>query len=150
MIAITPLQPEQIPALLALHGASPPGYDAFFAPFSFDEPTLRAILRERRRDEYFALFWDGHVAGLAMLRGFDAGFSVPSFGVWVAHAFSGRGLARTALSHCIARCRALGCQELMLKVHPANRRAWRIYADSGFVQTGVDARNGHLVMRKAI
>lgn len=147
MISIVPLEPEHIPQLVALRAASPPGYDTYFTPFAFDAPTLARILAERRADRYLALLWDGQVAGLAMLRGFDAGYSVPSYGVWVAHALSGRGLARASLEHAIALCRELGCPELMLKVHPDNTRARRIYAAFGFAQTGVDPRNANLVLR---
>ena len=147
MLKIEPLSHTHIPALVALHGGSPPGYNAYFTPFAFDEPTLTQILAQRRADQYLALLWGDELAGISMLRGFDQGYSVPSYGVWVAHAYSGRGVARASLAHAVALCTALGCAELMLKVSPENLRARRIYERFGFVQTGDDARSGQLVLR---
>jgi RimJ/RimL family protein N-acetyltransferase len=147
MITIEPLTPAHLPQLVALRAASPPGYDAYFSPFVFDEQNLGRILAESRADQYLALLWGGELAGMAMLRGLDEGYTVPSYGVWVAHPFSGRGLALASLRHAVTACEELGCAELMLKVHPENTRARRIYERFGFEQTGHDARNGNLVLR---
>ncbi|MEI7770626.1 MAG: GNAT family N-acetyltransferase [Chloroflexales bacterium] len=147
MIMIEPLQPPHLSALVAAHAAAPPGYSAYFQPFPFDEATLRRILERRREDLYYGVIWAGQPAGLSMLRGFDQGYRVPSYGVWIAPAFSRRGLGRATLQHAVETCRARGCAQLMLKVHPLNTRARQMYERFGFVQAGVDPHNQNLIYR---
>jgi ribosomal protein S18 acetylase RimI-like enzyme len=147
MIMIEPLQPCHLGALVAAHAAAPPGYSTYFQPFPFDEETLRRILEQRREDLYFAAIWAGQPAGLSMLRGLDQGYAVPAYGVWIAPAFSRRGLGRASLEHAAAACRARGCAQLMLKVHPLNTRAKLMYERFGFVQAGVDPHNQNLIYR---
>ena len=150
MIAIEPLGLEHIGPLVAAYEASPPEYSAYFQPFRFDEATLRGVLERRRADLYFSALWGSEPAGISMLRGFDEGYAVPSYGVWVAAALSGRGLGRATLEHAVATCQNIGCAELMLKVHPLNARARRMYERFGFAQGGVDPRNAHLIYRLAL
>lgn len=81
-----------------------------------------------------------------MLRGFDEGFSRPSYGVFIAEAFSGKGLGQRALLESIEWCRASGVKSIMLKVSSANERAARLYLNAGFVPCGVCERTGHTMM----
>jgi RimJ/RimL family protein N-acetyltransferase len=150
MITIEPLQLPHISALVAAYQAAPPGYAAYFQPFPFDEGTLRRILEQRREDMYFVALWAGEPAGLYMLRGFDQGYAVPSYGVWIAPAFSRRGIGWATLTHAAATCRDRRCAELMLKVHPRNARAMRMYERFGFVEVGVDPHNQNLIYRLAL
>jgi len=147
MITIEPLQPAHIAALIAAYTAAPPEYAAYFQPFAFDAHTLQRILEQRVNDLYFAVLWAGEPAGLSMLRGFDQGYTVPSYGVWIAPAFSRRGLGWATLVHAAETCRARGCRELMLKVHPLNTPAKHMYERFGFLKTGVDPRNENLIYR---
>jgi ribosomal-protein-alanine N-acetyltransferase len=149
-VQILPLQEDQIGPLAQLYQAATADYGVYFKPFSFDEETLGRILRERRNDLYFTVLCDGELAGLYMLRGFDQGYTVPSYGVWIAQAYSRRGLARATLEHAVATCRAHGCREMMLKVHPLNTRAKLLYERFGFTQTGVDTKNNNLVYKLSL
>lgn len=144
-VDIRPLDLSHVDALVELHVTSPPEYSQYFTPFPCDAETFRCLLERKRRDQYFVVLLDGRVAGFYMLRGLDEGFSVPAYGVWIAAQYSGRGLALATLTHAMEASRALGCERLMLKVHPENGRARAMYERFGFQQTGVDPRNQNLV-----
>ncbi|MBL8155080.1 MAG: GNAT family N-acetyltransferase, partial [Anaerolineae bacterium] len=85
------------------------------------------------------------LAGFFMLRGWDAGYDVPAYGVTIAQAYSGLGLARLSLDLSKTICRLRQVKRLMLKVHPENTVAKRLYEQAGFVQTGIDPRNANLI-----
>ena len=55
-----------------------------------------------------------------MLRGWDLGFDIPSFGVLVDEKQRRKGLATLALLTAISYCRLENVPELMLKVDPVN------------------------------
>lgn len=134
--------------LSAMLVAAPAAYSRFFVPFAFDAPSVRAILRRAVKDIYFALRIQGDWAGFYMLRGFDQGYRIPAYGVWIAPAYRERGLAALTLAHAFAVCKLNGIGQLMLKVHPRNTRALKLYEGSGFVRTGLDERNGNFVYLK--
>lgn len=149
-LEIRSLEYEHLPDVVALYTASPPGYSRYFTPFTFDVATIKAILERKCHDRYYALIYDGRPVGLYMLRGFDQGYATPSYGVWVAERYSGRGLARMTLDHAVTVCRGLGYKELMLKVHPENRRAKTLYEKFGFRFAGVDLKNNNLIYKLPI
>ncbi|NTV62222.1 MAG: GNAT family N-acetyltransferase [Oscillochloris sp.] len=150
MISIQPLTFDHLGPLVAAYAVAPAAYSAYFQPFSFDLPTLQAILAQRVADLYFLVRWADEPAGFFMLRGFDQGYRVPTYGVWIAPPFSRRGLGRETLHHAVRTCRARGCDELMLKVHPLNIRAMRMYERFGFTRAGVDPRNANLIYKLAL
>jgi RimJ/RimL family protein N-acetyltransferase len=83
-----------------------------------------------------------------MLRGFDDGFERPSFGVYIAEAFANRGLAKLALQYALVWCRLNHVAAVMLKVHPENHYARRVYEQAGFRFTEVCPRTGHDILEK--
>jgi ribosomal-protein-alanine N-acetyltransferase len=84
------------------------------------------------RDQYHALWDDGRIVGYAMVRGWDEGFEVPSFGVAVAASHRGMGLGQRFLEHAIKECRRLGAPKLRLTVFKRNENAVHIYRKFGF------------------
>ena len=150
MTTFPPLTAADAPALAGLLAGERKEYLAHFHPFSFDAATLAAILGAAREDRYWAIHTNGTLAGFCMLRGWDEGYSRPSFGVLVAEAFAGRGLAREALAFCTEHCRARAVETLMLTVHPENLRARRAYEAAGFVRTGTNPKTGHDVLEKRL
>jgi ribosomal-protein-alanine N-acetyltransferase len=68
-----------------------------------------------------------------MLRGWDEGYSIPSFGVAVGVPYRGAGIARSLLRYAIASARERGAVTLMLKVHLDNPNARHLYESEGFV-----------------
>ena len=141
---IRPLGIEDAAAVSGLLRAQPPGYVRFFYAFGFGEEEIVRIFTGRRRDIYSGIFWRGELAAFFMLRGWDAGYEAPSFGVLVDVKHRGRAFMRIALEVAKLTCRLSGATRLMAKIHPDNvspRGARRL----GFVQTGVEAETGNIV-----
>lgn len=124
--------------------AQPPEYARFFYAFSFDADDIAGIIARRGRDVYSGMFWQDALAAFFMLRGWDAGYEVPSFGVVVDVKHRGRAFMRISLDVAKLICRLSGAPRLMAKIHPENvspRGARRL----GFVQTGVEAETGNVI-----
>lgn len=129
--------------LSALLAAQSDEYMRYFVPFAFDEATVGAMLAKARRDLYMGLHWGDELAGFFMLRGWDDGYAVPAYGVTIAEAHRGHGLARLTLELARTICRRRGAERIMLKVHPDNVVAKGLYERAGYVRTGRDERNGN-------
>lgn len=142
-----PLNLSNIAALVRLHSDESPDYSRYFSPFPFNAETFEEVLKTRAQDLYFVILSDGNEAGFYMLRGFDAGYARPAYGVWIAEKYCRRGLGDASLTHAIATCTALHCSEIMLKVHPDNLHALRLYERFGFVPSGFDNGNHNLIYR---
>ena len=112
--------------------------------------ALPAQLRERRADRWWGFREKGQLLGFFMLRGFDAGFARPSFGVFISEPAAGRGLARRALDHALAWCHRSGIHSVMLKVAAANLRARELYVRAGFHDIGLCPETGQQMLGKEI
>jgi hypothetical protein len=141
---IRPLGVEDAAAVSELLRAQPPEYVRFFYAFGFDEEAVKRVLAARVKDIYSGIFWRGELACFFMLRGWDAGYEVPSFGVFVDVKHRGRAFMRIALDVAKLICRLKGAPRLMAKIHPDNvspRGARRL----GLVQTGFEAETGNVI-----
>ncbi len=126
-------------------------YLTYFIPFTdFSEENIRGILSENKLDKYFGLFLNNDLIGFYMLRGFDAGYEIPSYGVWISSEYSNKGLSTLTLFHAFSFCKLNKIKTLMLKVHPDNKVAKALYEKQGFKQTGIDEKIGHLIYHKNI
>lgn len=144
-LILRPLSVADAPAFSTMLSAQPPEYIQYFRPFDFDAETLTKLLDAARDDVYMGFFLDATIAGFFMLRGWDSGYAIPAYGVTIAQAFAGIGLATLSLDASKTLCRLRGVERLMLKVHPDNLTAKHLYEKAGFVQSGVDTRNANLV-----
>lgn len=138
------LRVEDAPLVSGLLRAQPPDYSRFFYAFGSGEEEIARLLAARERDVYSGIFWRGELAAVFMLRGWDAGYEVPSFGVLVDVKHRGRAFMRISLDVAKLICRLSGVKRLMAKIHPDNvspRGARRL----GFVQTGVEEETGNVV-----
>lgn len=141
---IRELRVEDAAAVSELLRAQPREYARFFYAFGSGEDEIARIFAARRRDIYSGVFWRGELAAFFMLRGWDAGYEVPSFGVLVDVRHRGRAFMRISLDVAKLICRLSGAKRLMAKIHPDNvspRGARRL----GFVQTGVEPETGNVV-----
>ena len=141
---IRPLRAEDVTIISRLLRTQPPEYARFFYAFGSGEDEIARILSGRKRDVYSGMFWRGELAGFFMLRGWDAGYEVPSFGVLVDVQHRGRAFMRISLDVAKLICRLSGAPRLMAKIHPDNvspRGARRL----GLVQTGVEAETGNVI-----
>ena len=126
-------------------------YLKHFIPFAeYSEAYLNKILSEKGLDKYFGLFLKKDLIGFYMLRGFDKGYEIPSYGVWISSKYANKGLSTLTLYHAFAFCKLNGIKTLMLKVHPDNSTAKNLYEKLGFKQTGFDEKINNIIYHKSI
>jgi RimJ/RimL family protein N-acetyltransferase len=125
-------------------------YSKHFIPFEFDLESVSTAIGKANKDMFYGVYVEKKLIGFYMLRGLDAGFEVPSYGVWIAEDFSSKGISKLTLNHAISICRINLIKRLMLKVHPDNVIAKKIYENFGFVYQGIDERIKHLIYFKDI
>jgi ribosomal protein S18 acetylase RimI-like enzyme len=119
----------------------------YFHPFPFTSESARNIIYKKHQDKYYvALLGDDLIVGLSMLRGWDEGFSIPSFGVMVDYRFHGQGIGQGLLEHALEDARKLGCQRVRLSVYSSNVVALRLYKSIGFYE---DARQSVMVAQES-
>lgn len=147
---IRPLTAADAAAVARLVTADDAAYRQHFVPFEPVPEGIAAILAAAQRDCYWGIEYGGGLVGLIMLRGLDAGYAAPAFGVYIARRWSARRLGRLALAFAEAWCRLAGLDEIMLSVHPGNLHARREYDRAGFEPTGERTPRGHEIMRKRL
>lgn len=143
-LTIRALGVEDAGTVSAMLLAQPAEYARFFHAFGFSEEQITDMLAQKIRDVYSGMFWRGELVGIFMLRGWDSGYEVPSFGVFVAERFRGGAFMKVSLDIAKLICRLMGAPRLMAKIHPDNvspRGASRL----GFVQTGIETETGNIV-----
>jgi ribosomal protein S18 acetylase RimI-like enzyme len=141
-LAIAPLRPADAEALADFFHtlAGDPETGRFFHPHPLSADAARELAAGSWRDRYYLARYRGHVAAYSMLRGWDAGFEVPSFGGCTHPALRDAGLGHAVLAHAIAAARATGARRLRLTVYRDNERAVHVYRKFGFVFTPRNAR----------
>lgn len=144
-LRVLPLTSRDAGTLATFLRAQTDAYMQYFMPFRFEEAVIQDFLEAAKEDVYCGLFWGEALAGFFMLRGWDAGYEVPAYGVTIGEAFQGLGLGRVTLDLAKVVCRLRGAKRMMLKVHPANIVAKTLYESVGFQQTGIDPKNQNLV-----
>ena len=149
-ISIRKIGPDLAQELSELLRNVDPDYSKYFIPFNFDLQTVEKKLTDAKLDLFFGIFVNARLIGFYMLRGFDEGYDIPSYGVWISSEFAGKGLARLTIQHAISFCKINNINQLMLKVHPDNLKAIKLYEDFGFINSGLDPKNDNLIYKKLI
>ena len=144
-LSVTLLSARDAEALSKLLESGGESYSKYFHPFSFDAGSLEKILSGLKKDKFWGIYIDNALIGLFMLRGLDAGFPIPSYGVYVAKEYSCKGLSSLTLHFITAWCKLNSIEKVMIKVHPENYTAKRIYEKSGAVPAGIDPKNANLI-----
>lgn len=142
--SVRPLTVADAGGVAAMLMAQRAEYARFFFAFEFNELQIAEILARRKRDVYSGLFWQGELVGLFMLRGWDEGYEVPSFGVFVAEKYRGGEFMKISLNIAKLICRLSGSRRLRATIHPDNispRGAVKL----GFVESGVTTEAGNIV-----
>ncbi len=85
-----------------------------------------------------------------MLRGFDAGFAIPSYGSWINFLYKGQGLAKLALHYAEFFCKINEVGSIMFKFHPENYISKNIHVNNDCVFNKVDPATNHLIYFKKI
>jgi len=143
------MRADDLPALERMLSAESTDYMQHFLAFAKAGELTRQFT-QASQDVFFTIEAGGELAGFYCLRGFDAGYARPTFGLYVASVFSGQGLGRAALAHALDTCRGLNVSQVMLKVAPTYERARLIYETAGFVATGVCPDTGHTIMNREV
>jgi ribosomal protein S18 acetylase RimI-like enzyme len=143
--AVRPLAPEDAPVLAALFAELAADEEAVrsFHPHALDDAAADEIAHYSGRDVYLGSFAQDRAVGYAMLRGWDEGYEIPSFGVAIAPAWRDRGVGSDLLAECVRLARERGAETLMLKVHRDNERARDWYRSVGFEVVG-ETEDGQL------
>lgn len=136
MITIENLTVRHADLLSKLLSGQSSEYGKFFHPFPFDRKSIKNRLSRTVRDYYWGIFSYDILMGYFMLRGWDEGYEIPSFGVLIDEAYRNRGLATLSLNFAIVVARYRCTKRIMLKVHPKNVVARSIYEKVGFKYSG--------------
>lgn len=124
----------------AIHAA---GDDRFFHPHPFTPEEARRLATATGDDLYYILTDGAEMLAYGMLRGWDAGYEVPSLGIAVHPAARGQGWGHFLMHFLHAAARARGAKRIRLKVYPENQVARQMYERFGYRFTGEE--QGHLV-----
>jgi len=123
---------------------------SLFDGLPLETDQLRATIASARRDRYWGV-WDGSaLQAVFFLRGLDAGFAAPAFGVAVASFAQRRGLGHLTLVFAETWSRAVGVKEMMLSVGAGNEPAMALYKRHGFSRTEERSPKGNVIYRKAL
>lgn len=137
VIRLRPAHAESLTVLFTVIAADPGAQQ--FHPHPFTAEQAIAISRHTGADVYVALI-DGDVfIGYGMLRGWDAGFEVPSLGIYLRPEARGRGLGRLFIERLHQLAHEAGAACVRLKVYSDNLPARRLYENLGYRFTGADA-----------
>jgi [ribosomal protein S18]-alanine N-acetyltransferase len=109
-----------------------PEVTATFTAFPLEESTVEYIVEREHRDIYNILISGQRVIGFSMLRGFEDGYTIPSFGIIIDYRFQNLGLGKHLLSLTIDQAKSIGCTKVRLSVYQCNQAGWKIYQAIGF------------------
>jgi GNAT superfamily N-acetyltransferase len=109
--------------------------ERFFHPHPLTQVFAATLCARQHacRDRYSLLHYRDCIVAYSMLRGWDEGYTVPSFGGCTHPELRGAGLGRLLLEHAIAESQAAGAPKLRLTVYKENVRAIHLYRKLGFV-----------------
>ena len=104
-----------------------------FHPHSFTVEYAKNIVAYQGRDLYLGAFDTSGMIGYGMLRGWDAGYEVPSLGIYLVPTSRGRGLSKTFMSEMHSHAFENGALRIRLKVYSTNVAARRLYEQLGYI-----------------
>jgi ribosomal-protein-alanine N-acetyltransferase len=142
--SIRPLEPADAVAISAFMRLQSPEYLHFFYAFGSDEAATAEMLSASVLDVYSGVFWQENLIGVFFLRGWDAGYEIPSFGVLIDEKHRGRAFLNLTVDAAKLICRLSGVNRYMVKIHPNNTALKNVHR-MGFYQTGVEESTGNVI-----
>jgi phosphomannomutase len=103
-----------------------------FHPHPFNEKQAREIADYQGQDLYLGLFENDELIGYGMLRGWDAGYKIPSLGIYLAPVARGRRLSTKLMTELHQAARGKNAPSVRLKVYPDNVIAVNLYKRMGY------------------
>lgn len=129
--------PDHMDALARLFERNAhPSITKMFNPFSLTVARAHEIAMRPRRDIYYGASLGACLLALSMLRGFDDGYEIPSFGVLVDRENKERGIGSSLTQWTIEQARQQGCRAVRLTVYADNALARSMFTAVGFRETG--------------
>ena len=105
-----------------------------FHPFPLNADTSHYITCTSHLDRYYVALSGDEIVGLCMLRGWDDGHLIPSFGVLVDRHFWNRGIGKKMTEFAIREAKNMGCVQVRLSVYASNESALCVYRSLGFIE----------------
>jgi ribosomal protein S18 acetylase RimI-like enzyme len=130
IVRLTPLLEASLAAFF--HEIEHRGDRQQFHPHGFTAEDAKRICRYAGRDLYVVVEDAQEILGYGMLRGWDAGYAVPSLGIYVRAEMRRMGLGRLLMLYLHAAARLRGASKIRLKVYPNNAAARRLYEQLGY------------------
>lgn len=110
-------------------------YIKFFTPFD-DKKNLIDKYLNKKNDKFLKINLKNEIIGLITLRGFDEGYEIPRFGIYIMNEYSNKGLGTIATKKFLKYCKSnLKINFLELKVNKKNYVAIKLYESIGFKVT---------------
>jgi RimJ/RimL family protein N-acetyltransferase len=134
-ISIRLLEPADARALGELFERNAtPRVIAHFHPFPLTLDTARKLALEETEDLYYVAFVRQELTGFMMLRGWEEGYDVPSFGFLVDSAAQGRGLGKRLAAIAIEEARGRGAKRVRATVYASNPSSFAALVANGFAE----------------
>lgn len=114
---IRPLEPKDADLIVDFMQARPPEHIRYFYAFGADKSAIAEILSKSELDVYLGIFWQNELIGIFMLRGWDAGYDIPSYGVLINEKYRGKYLFDLTIDAAKLICKLSGAKQLMVKMH---------------------------------
>ncbi len=109
-----------------------------FHPHAFDSETAVSLCNYPGRDYYALVKCNGVVAGYAMLRGWEEGYTIPTAGLYVFPEWRGKRLASNILSMLEIEAKQRSASMIMAKVYRHNTPSLRSFLRAGYKITKED------------
>ncbi len=143
-LSIRQLEPTDVGAIAAFMRLQSAEYLRFFYAFGSDESAIAEMLSASKMDIYSGVFWQGNIIGIFMLRGWDAGYEMPTFGVLIDEKHRGNAFLHLTVDTAKLICKLSGLKRFMVKIHPDNVALKNVHR-MGFYQTGVEESTGNVI-----
>jgi len=108
------------------------GVERHFHPHPLTDAQAERIARYKGRDLYYVLVDGRSVLGYGMLRGWNAGYDVPSLGIVIHPAARHAGLGLLFMRFLHVAAKRNGVNKVRLKVYPDNTAAMKLYTGLGY------------------
>ncbi|MBW1792180.1 MAG: GNAT family N-acetyltransferase [Deltaproteobacteria bacterium] len=99
----------------------------YFHPHPLTYEAAKRIATYEGDDLYFLQIKDNEIAGYAMLRGWDEGYTIPSLGIAIHPNFRNQGLGRDFMEFLHKQAKSKGAAKVRLKVYLGNTGARHFY-----------------------
>lgn len=108
------------------------GDSRMFHPHGFDDKELDRLVNYAGADLYYVMVHGSSVIGYGLLRGWDAGYAIPSLGIAIHPSCRRRGLGIAMMHFLHAAAAWRGATRIRLRVNQENFAAKALYEGLGY------------------